>query len=380
MTDTRKYWVQSLIKIAKPVLYALSQGKLREQMPIEHHKDSLDRQSCTYLEALGRTIMGISPWLGAKCADEWEEKQREEMCKLSQKAIANAVNPTSPDVMNFEQGYQAIVDAAFLAQGILRCPDKLFFELDDVTKRNLIIKMKSTRTRKPFPNNWLLFSAIIEVFLYVAGESDWDQMRIDYAVRQHMQWYKGDGVYGDGEQFHFDYYNSFVIQPMLCDILLHVGKVNPDWEKFTPVVMKRASHFAAILEHLIAPDGSYPIIGRSSCYRFGAFQSLSQAVLLSNLPEEITPSQVRCGLTAVMKRIMSFTDMFDENGYLTIGVCGRQPSMGETYISTGSLYLCTAVFLPLGLDEKNEFWEDIDKYWTSKQLWNGQDRLCEHTI
>ncbi len=26
-------------------------------------------------------------------------------------------------------------------------------------------------------------------------------MRIDYAVRQHEQWYKGDGTYGDGPDF-----------------------------------------------------------------------------------------------------------------------------------------------------------------------------------
>ena len=44
-------------------------------------------------------------------------------------------------------------------------------------------------------------------------------MRVDYALRQHDQWYKGDGIYGDGPQFHWDYYNSFVIHPMLLDVL-----------------------------------------------------------------------------------------------------------------------------------------------------------------
>lgn len=82
--------------------------------------------------------------------------------------------------------------------------------------------------RKPYNNNWLLFSAIIETALYVMGE-DCDFKRIDYAVKQHMQWYKGDG-------------------------------------------------------------------------------------------------------------------------WLTIGFCGNQPSIGESYISAGSLYLCSTVFLPLGLD------------------------------
>lgn len=33
------------------------------------------------------------------------------------------------------------------------------------------------------------------------------------------EWYKGDGWYGDGPDFHFDYYNSFVIQPMIIQVL-----------------------------------------------------------------------------------------------------------------------------------------------------------------
>ena len=50
-----------------------------------------------------------------------------------------------------------------------------------------------------------------------------DAMRIDYAVREHQEWYVGDGLYGDGPQFHWDYYNSFVIQPMLLDVLRNIG-------------------------------------------------------------------------------------------------------------------------------------------------------------
>lgn len=64
---------------------------------------------------------------------------------------------------------------------------------------------------------------MVETALYHMGE-ECDFMRIDYALRQHEQWYQGDGLYGDGPQFHADYYNSFVIQPMLVDI---ITKMNP---------------------------------------------------------------------------------------------------------------------------------------------------------
>ena len=104
-------------------------------------------------------------------------------------------------------------------------------------------------------------------------------MRVDYALRQHEQWYKGDGVYGDGPAFHWDYYNSFVIQPMLLDVLDVCRDEMPAWKELATRVEPRARRYAAILERLIAPDGTFPAIGRSIAYRFGAFQLLAQMAL-----------------------------------------------------------------------------------------------------
>ncbi len=170
------------------------------------------------------------------------------------------------------------------------------------------------------------------------GERDWDRMRVDYALRQHEQWYLGDGVYGDGPRFHWDYYNSFVIQPMLLDVLAAVGDEDPEWRRLKEPVLRRAQRYAAIQERLISPEGTYPVIGRSSAYRFGAFQLLAQIALMKSLPDGLSPAQVRCALTAVIQRTLSAPGTFDKDGWLTIGVCGHQPGLGEGYISTGSLY------------------------------------------
>ena len=380
MTQTRKIWLDAMLQIADPLLYALSEGKLVEKLPVKHHPDSHDRPEYTYLEGFGRTLMGLAPWLNTPAVDPEEEALRVKYAALCRKCIRMGVDPASPDCMNFETGYQPIVDAAFLAQAILRAPGELYEKLDMETKRMLIAKMKHSRTRKPYFSNWLLFSAMIEVFLRYAGEEDWDQMRIDFAVKQHLQWYRGDGIYSDGPEVHLDYYNSFVIQPMLCDVLQWVGDVNPDWQSVKETVFRRASHFATLMEHLIAPDGTYPVLGRSSCYRFGAFQSLAQAAAYDNLEAHISPAQVRCALTAVIEKVMSFPTMFDKDGWLNIGVCGEQPGQGETYISTGSLYLCTAVFLPLGLPETAPFWSDPDAKWTAQKMWSGEPMNCEHAL
>ena len=123
-------------------------------------------------------------------------------------------------------------------------------------------------------------------------------MRVDYALRQHDQWYKGDGAYGDGPDFHFDYYNSFVIHPMLLDVLDALSEENPAWKELATRELQRARRYAAVLERLIAPDGSFPPIGRSLAYRFGAMQVLAQIALRRTLPEGVTPAQTRAALTA----------------------------------------------------------------------------------
>ena len=64
----------------------------------------------------------------------------------------------------------------------------------------------------------------------------------------------------------------------------------------------------------------------------------------------------------------------------TIVLCGHQPDMGEHYISTGSLYLCMAVFLPLGLPVTDAFWADPDELWTQARMWRGEPMTAGHAI
>lgn len=369
MSVDRKYWVDTLVRIAHPVLHSLSEGRLVIDMPVEARGG--DRSEYTYLEALGRTLAGIAPWLehGPRSGDEGEIRAK--MADMARRAIEKATDPASPDFMNFTRGGQPVVDAAFLANAVLRAPNELYELLEEKVKVNLTSALLATRIIRPVFSNWLLFSAMIEAALFRMGVEDWDRMRVDYALRQHEQWYKGDGAYGDGPTFHWDYYNSFVIQPMLVDILDVVGDQFGDWERLRVKVLDRAVRYAAILERMISPEGTFPPIGRSLAYRFGAFQHLSLMALREELPEELEPAQVRCALTAVIKRQIQMPGTFDDSGWLRIGFAGSQPEIGEAYISTGSLYLCTTVFLPLGLPSEAAFWQG-DADWTSRKAWSGE--------
>ena len=376
----RALWLGALDHIARPVLTNLSKGTLKENMPVESTATNIEsRRSVTHLEALGRLIEGIAPWMELGPDVTPEGKLRAEYIRLTKQAIANAVNPDSPDCLNFDKGRQPLVDAAFLAHGLLRAPVQIWGNLDPVTRDNLIAALKSTRVIKPLESNWLLFPAIIEAAL-LEFTGEWEFERVQYALTRHREWYKGDGLYGDGPSFHMDYYNSYVIQPMLIQVLDVMKRHGVDSDGFYELEAERYGRFAEIQERLISPEGTYPVMGRSIAYRFGAFQALSDASLRHLLPERVAPAQVRSALSAVIRRQLGAPGTFDSNGWLRPGFCGHQPGMGEGYISTGSLYLCSAVFVALGLPEGDSFWSSPSADWTSKRAWDGQDVDADHAI
>ncbi len=367
----RAAWVARVVRVFGPVVRALAAGRLRATMPVETVPGASGRATVTHLEAVGRTLMGIAPWLEGQGGDAAESSARQDLAAQVAAGLDQATRPDGPDLLNFTQGSQPLVDAAFLAQGFLRAPT-LWRALHPRVQQRLIDALVSSRVIVPGFNNWLLFAATVEAFLKVAGLPTWDGMRVDYALRQHEQWYKGDGIYGDGPQFHFDYYNAFVIQPMLVDVLDACADARPAWQAMREPVLTRARRFAAIQERLVAPDGSFPPVGRSLAYRCGAFQGLAQSALRRDLPKDVTPGQARGALSAVIARTLDAPGTFDADGWLTLGLCGHQPGIAETYISTGSLYLCSAAFLPLGLPPTDPFWSDPPRDWTARRAWNGE--------
>lgn len=379
--EARSYWLERMRRVAEPVLAAAAARRLKAAMPVE--AKTPDRGEYTHLEAVGRTLVGIAPWLEGDGGDAAERELRERFGAMARQAIDAITDPASPDRCRFTSDRphtQSLVDAAFLAHALLRAPTALWAKLDPTAQRRLADDLISTRRIRPPFNNWLLFAATIEAALHRIGEQA-DPMRIDYAIRQHEQWYKGDGVYGDGPSFAWDYYNSYVIQPMLLDVVRAAGPAYVyDFAGLEPKLLARARRYAAVQERLISPEGTFPAIGRSLAYRTGAFQHLAAMALRDELPAELSPAQVRCALQAVIRRCLEPDANYDADGWLRIGLVAAQPSLGEGYISTGSLYLCSTVFLPLGLPPTHPFWSAPDEPWTSRRVWDGGDLPADHAL
>ncbi|MDM1292722.1 DUF2264 domain-containing protein [Sphingobacterium sp. N143] len=371
-TGDRKYWSDLLYQITSPVIHNLAAGTLKKNMPLEKAPGyMLKAEQVSYLEAVGRTMAGVAPWLALPDDDTEEGKQRDELRRALLKGIANAVDPKNPDCLDFSREQQPIVDAAFMAQGFLRAPEALWAPLDKETKTRIVANFKSLRNRSAYYNNWLLFSALTEAFLLYVGE-DADPMRIEIALKKMDEWYLGDGWYSDGPHFAMDYYNSYVIQPMLVDLYRVLSGAKRINSKDYELAVKRMQRYATFQERMIGTDGSFPPFGRSITYRTGAFQALAQVALMGKYPEGISPGQLRSAMTAMHKRTFNACSNFDDKGWLVLGFCGSQPEVADTYTSTGSLYMTSLSFLPLGLPADDPFWTSESEDWTSKKAWQGQ--------
>lgn len=373
--DDRKYWAELLCKIADPVFGNLANDSLKKNMKVQksprYAKPSI---SVTYLEAVGRALAGIAPWLALPDDATGESKLRKQLRENVLQGLVNAVDPSRADYLNFsvKPDAQPIVDAAYLVQSFMRAPKALWEPLDNKTKSNTIDCLKKLQV-KTFPNNnnWVLFSAAIEAFLLSVGE-DSNKDIITAAIQKIEGWYVGDGWYSDGPHFALDYYNSYVIHPFMIDVLnisVQHGLATKDvYDK----AFKRMVRYAEEEEMIISPEGTYPPIGRSIPYRTAAFQALALVSLMEKLPQYIDPAQVRCALTKVMNNMFDKHQCFDDDGWLLLGFCGYQPDAADVYTSTGSLYMATLGFLPLGLPADNTFWTNAPAQWTSVRAWSGK--------
>jgi hypothetical protein len=381
----RTLWLKHVERVSNPVLEALSKRELRLKMPVEAaagHEE--ERRTGTHLEAFARLLSGLAPWLelepsAGESAGETALRQRYRA--WAQMAIESTVDRGSPDYMRFGESGQTLVDSSFLGLALLRAPKALVYSMSAVTRTRLIAALEAERKITPPQSNWLLFAALNEVVLRCLG-AEWDRDRVGDALNKHKSWYLGDGTYGDGPRFHADFYNSFVIHPYLLALMdvLRDESSRPEWASLAEVVTERARRYAAIQERMISPGGEFPVLGRSIAYRGGAFHLLADVARRRMLPEGVAPAAVRCALTAVLERTLTPAGTFSKDGWLQIGLAGHQPSLGETYISTGSLYLCAASWLPLGLPPTDAFWAARAAAWTQKRIWAGEDALADHAL
>lgn len=395
----REKWVDLMYQMAEPIMHNMAEGKLQQVMDTTGGNKNLELsptwdkrdKKVSYMEAFGRMLAGLAPWLSLPDDDTAEGAKRKQMREWTRQALINAVDPKSPDRLGWENGGQTLVDAAYIVEGLYRGYDSLWVPLPDATKKLYIKELQALRRYDPPYTNWLLFVGMEESFLMYVG-AQYDPYRIKMALAKAEEWYIGDGWYSDGPSFAFDYYNSYVIQPMYqeCLEMISARKPNSSYLVFgknniqsgpknrLAEVKKRQQKYAVILERLISPEGTFPVFGRSIPYRMATLHSLALVAWRKQLPKELHEGQVRAALCAVADRMFGRANNFNEGGFLTIGFVGNHPNVADWYTNNGSLYITSLGFLPLGLPANDSFWTAPAEKWTSKKAWEGDDFPKDH--
>ncbi|WP_426169994.1 DUF2264 domain-containing protein [Pseudoduganella sp. R-34] len=373
----RAYMAGLLQKMADPVLASMSKGELKKKFALELSPTWDGRDSgVAYLECFGRLIAGMAPWLALPDDDSAEGRARKRLREQALQSYTHSVDPKSPDYLSWKVHGQTLVDSAYFTNALMRAPKALWEPLDAATKQRIIDEIKGLRRIEPPYINWMLFAAMNEAFLLSIGEQ-YDPMRMNVAIRKVNEWYVGDGWIKDGETFHFDYYNSFVMYPMLVEILEVLARANgPFWNgkpaDLLAQAQKRMQRYGEHLERFISPQGTFPPIGRSLTYRTAAFQPLALLAWRKQLPASLPEGQVRAAMMGVHKAIWTEPSNFTKEGYLTIGFAGHQPELGDWYSNNGSMYIAASSFLALGLPADDSYWTSAAQDWTQKKAFGGK--------
>lgn len=367
----REFWVETATKIATPVLENLSKNELHKNWQVEYSPSWDGRnKEVAYLEAFGRLMAGIAPWLALPDDGTAEGATRKRLREWALQGYKNGVDPASPDRFGWEASNQTLVDASYLALSFLRAKEALWEPLDQVTKTLYIKEFRNLRKIAPPYNNWLLFRTMIEAFFVEIGE-EYDGFALNVGLRKADEWYLSDGFYSDGPEFSLDYYNAYVLHPYIVEIVDIMARHNV-WSPLSKdLAVRRMQRFDRLLERMISPEAAYPVMGRSMTYRMGAFQTLALSAWCTGLHKDLTNGGVRNALTAVMRRLMTAQGVFNDKGWLQLGFAGRQPELADYYTNAGSLYITSLVFLPLGLPADAPFWTDAPQPWTSQKAWSG---------
>jgi hypothetical protein len=374
-----------LQKMAEPVLSNMARGELKKNFALELSPTWDGRDSrVAYMECFGRLIAGAAPWLALPEDNGAEGRVRKRLQQQALESFTHSVDPKSPDYLLWKGQGQALVDSAYYTNALMRAPHALWDPLDATTKRRIVAEIKGLRRVDPPYTNWLLFAAMNEAWLLSIGEES-DPMRINLAIRKINEWYAGDGWIKDGDIFHFDYYCSYVMYPMLVEILEVLAKFKgPFWnakpEQLLAQAVMRTQRYCEHLERFISPEGSYPPIGRSLTYRTAVFQPLGLLAWRKQLPASLAEGQVRAALHAVHEAIWSKGGNFTSDGYLTIGFAGHQPELGDWYSNNGSMYIASASFLALGLPATDSYWTAPALDWTQKKAFSGRSFAKDYPV
>lgn len=288
----------------------------------------------------------FSRFLWGACVLDYSEKPQLEDNIL--KMILNGVNEKSKCFWGKLNNYDQ--KAVEMLPVILFCflhKQRLKNISTDSDFENLSKWFNQINEKSVSPNNWLFFVVLVNLLLEEMG-LQYSTEKVEKAFQLIEKMYLGNGWYSDGVTEQKDYYVSFAIH---FYSLLYVKFASDDVDRINKF-SQRACVFSKDFIYWFAESGEALPFGRSLTYKFAqvAFWSALVANKIYPYPVEVIKGIINRNL-----RWWFNQEIFDNNGYLTVGYAYSNQNFAENYNAKGSSYWALKAFILLLLDENDDF-------------------------
>jgi hypothetical protein len=312
------------------------------------------------IEGIARMMLAIGPWLSNPANPDViiVDGTRIDLVELSRKTLVTLSDPRHVERWPRPQpGWsQGNVEAAFVAQFLVLTSERVWPQLTAQEQRQVMNWLvPGDADKEVYGNNWSLFPTMRNVARAKLG------YRVDVnATDRYLDTieaaYAADGWYSDGQDWAFDWYNSFILHPELLFWAMHEGQRDPERAER---IIRRARAYLHHIQYMFAANGSAVAFGRSLTYRTAVLAPLPLAIQAGVSP--LPPGRARRLLSANLAYHMngdpsSTNAMINGDDLIGIGYLGSKTNVRDPYISVGSPYFASRILQVLALPPDHEFW------------------------
>ena len=342
-------------------------------------------RSVTHLEAFGRLARRHRALAGAaRRTRPPEGRLRARYADLARRALAVAVDPVLPDFLNFTQRPPAAGGRRVPGPGPPARAARAARRPRRGDAANLVRALESTRVIMPALQQLAALHA--PRWRRASRRSARRGIACASTTRcaSTRSGTRATGSTATGPTFHWDYYNSFVIQP---DAARRAGDACGDDSAGLGGDARAGGHGGPNATPRSRSGSSRPR-GRSprSAARSRIASAPSSCSRRWRSRRELPGRGVaRAGARRADRRHPPLDrgagHVRRRRAGCASASAGHQPGVGERYISTGSLYLCAVgPAARSGLPAADPFWTDPPQPWTSQRAWSGQPFPIDHAL
>jgi hypothetical protein len=330
LDQSRAGWGAAALAIGRPAVELAVQGPGAMPVTMSNHSH---REN--WFELLTRPLWGL-----AAAKDHVPDAVWEPLAAT----LARALDPEDDwYVGDLGSTSQRCVEAASVGWGLATAPEKLWEPLEPKAKDKVAAWLSAAYTTEVADTNWHYFPVFAGHGLKRIGVKHDPAVATAHLERM-GEFLLGDSVFEDGFGGRVDYYNPFAFHTYA---LLHFRLTGDD--RF----VENAAAFARRFGSWFAADGAAVPYGRSLGYRF-AQASLWGALAAADV--EAVPWGEAAGYARRHLDWWWRRPMLDPEGRLTVGYSYPNDAVVEQYLTAGSPWWASKVFIGLLAGPEHPFW------------------------